>query len=1035
MIARRCFIGFATLLPAAVFLLAFWPSRASAQTKPTITLQPVSQTAAVGNIVTLDVVASGTGPFTCQWKRSGVDLFYTVIANVAGDGSLDYTGDGGAAANAGLTAPYGVSLDSSGNLFIADAGNSRIRKVAGNGTITTVAGNGSEGYSGDGGAATNASLFSPTGVAVDGFGNIFISDTYNNRIRKVTANGMITTVAGVGPPGDGDGGYSGDGGMAANASLQEPMGLALDLSGNLFIADTGNSRIRKVAVNGTITTVAGDGSIGYSGDGGLATNARLRFPYGVAVDASGNLFFADLGNSRIRKINTNGMITTVAGNGASAYSGDGGAATNASLNFPYGVAVDTSGDLFIADSSNNRIREVDVNGIITTVAGNGASAYSGDGGAATQASVDSPFGVAVDAYSNLFVADTLDSRVREVYSAGRPTLSLGEVSLADGGDYEVIITSPYGSVTSAVATVTVGVPPSVVGQSVNVAVAPGGTAMFHVEAEGTPPFFYSWYFHDTNLVQRDTNSTLILANATYTDAGQYSVVITNLFGSATSGVAALSVFPPPTITTEPASQTTGPGSNVTLSVAASGQGPFSYQWQFNGGDLPNGLITTIAGNGASGDSGDGGPATKASLRNPTSVAMDVFGNLFIADSGNEVIRKVDVTGAVTAVAGGSGAYPGDGGPAIGASLNYPTGVAVDVLGNLYIADLGDARIRKVDINGIIATAAGNGLAGYSGDDGPATNASLNNPYGVAVDALGNLFIADFSNARIRRVNINGIISTVAGNGSSTFSGDGGAATNASLDSPTSVAVDASGNLFIADLGNARIRKVTTNGIISTVAGDGASGYSGDGGAGKNASLDSPTGVAVDASGIIFIADTGNNVIREVDTEGVITTVAGNGRSGDSVDGGSAIEASLNAPTGLAVDAFGSLVIADFSNNRIRQVHFGGFPTLSLVDVSAANAGNYQVVITSAYGSVTSAVVAVTVTLAPLNATLIADGNIFLAFNGAPGSSYVLQTAANLTPPINWQTAFTNVADTNGNWSHADSNTLNSPVRFYRIILP
>ncbi len=515
--------------------------------------QPVSQTVAVGGVVSLQVVAAGVGPFSYQWKRNGVDLFHTVIVNVAGDGSLDYTGDGAAATNTGLTAPYGLSLDSSGNLFIADAGNSRIRKVAVNGTITTAAGNGSDGYSGDGGAATKASLFSPTGVAVDGFGNIFISDTYNNRIRKVTTNGMITTVAGVGLSGDGDGGYSGDNGMATNASLQGPMGLALDLSGNLFIADTGNSRIRKVAVNGIITTAAGSGSLGYSGDGGLATSARLRFPYSVAVDASGNLYFADLGNSRIRKINTNGIITTVAGNGASGYSGDGGVATNASLNSPYGVAVDASGNLFIADSSNNRIREVDFNGIITTAAGNGASAYSGDGGAATQASVNSPFGVAVDANRNLFVADTLNSRVREVYSASKPMLSLGAVSTADGGDYEVIVTSPYGSVTSAVASVTVGFPPSIIGQSTNVAAAPGGTAAFNVEAQGTPPFFYSWYFNDTNLVQTGTNSTLVLANATYAEAGHYSVVITNLFGIATSGVATLKVFlPQPSPASQPA---------------------------------------------------------------------------------------------------------------------------------------------------------------------------------------------------------------------------------------------------------------------------------------------------------------------------------------------------------------------------------------------------------------------------------------------------------------------------------------------------
>ncbi len=400
-----------------------------------------------------------------------------------------------------------------------------------------------------------------------------------------------------------------------------------------------------------------------------------------------------------------------------------------------------------------------------------------------------------------------------------------------------------------------------------------------------------------------------------------------------------------------------------------------------------------------------------------------------------VIRKVDFSGVITTIAGGSAGDPSDGGPAIDASLNYPTGVAADVHGNLFIADLGNARVRKVSVNGIIITVAGNGSAGYSGDGGGATNASLKNPYGVALDVLGNLFIADFGNARVRKVNVNGIINTVAGNGSVGYSGDGGAATNASLDSPTSVAVDTFGNLFIADLGNARIRKVTTNGIINTVAGGGSVGYSGDGGLATNASLDSPTGVAVDSAGNIFIADTGNNVIREVDTQGVITTVAGNSAVGAMGDGGAAIDASLDAPTGVAVDTFGNLVIADFSNNRIRGVHFGGFPTLTLDDVSPANAGHYQVVITSAYGSVTSAVVTVNVALAPLNATLNAGGIVVLTFSGTSGSFYVLQTAGSLTPPVKWQPVYTNIADANGDWSFADTNTLNSLGRFYRIVLP
>src|SRR5208283_4909896 len=285
-----------------------------------------------------------------------------IITTVAGGGHYGL-GDGGAATSGSLIGPSGVAVDASGNLFIADTWNNRIREVDPDGIITTVAGNGSYGYSGDGGQATSASLAGPSGVAVDASGNLFIADTYNNVIRKVDNNGIITTVAGGGHYG------LGDGGAATSASLVQPSGVAVDASGNLFIADTYNNVIRKVDNNGIITTVAGGGHYGL-GDGGAATSASLVQPSGVAVDASGNLFIADTYNNVIRKVDNNGIITTVAGGGHYGL-GDGGAATSASLVQPSGVAVDASGDLFIADTWNDRIREVDPDGIITTVAGNG----------------------------------------------------------------------------------------------------------------------------------------------------------------------------------------------------------------------------------------------------------------------------------------------------------------------------------------------------------------------------------------------------------------------------------------------------------------------------------------------------------------------------------------------------------------------------------------------------------------------------------------------------------------------------------------
>jgi hypothetical protein len=902
--------------------------------------QPTNEIVLAGSVASFSVAVSGTGPFTYQWQFNGANLPNRVITTVAGGGT-SYPGDGGPATSAELQYPSRVAMDASGNLFIADQDNMRIRKVGTNGIITTVAGDGTQGYSGDGGPATEAEFDFPCGVALDASGNLFIADGANMRIRKVGTDGIITTVAGNGfnsGPGMG-GGYSGDGGPATSAELSWPGDVAVDASGNLFIPDEGNQRIRMVGTNGIITTVAGNGTEGYSGDGGPATAGELRGPCGVAVDASGNLFIADSGNYVIREVGTNGIITTVAGNGTRGYSGDGGAATNAELDYPQGVAVDASGKLFIAEFMNCVIREVGTGGITTTVAGNGTPGYSGDGGPATSAELQYPMGVAVDASGKLFIADTYNMRIREVVFEG-PTLVLNNVSGANAGSYDVVVSSPYGSVTSSIVTLQVLFPPALVTQPQSQGVALGSNATLSVTATGTAPLDYQWYFDGAPL-QGQTNATLLLSAAAFTNAGSYDVVVTNLYGSVTSAVAVVSVGIPPGITEQPVSQTNLFNSAASFSVAVSGTGPFTYQWQFNGKNLPNGIITTVAGNGTQGYSGDGGPATNA-------------------------------------------------------EFDFPSGVALDASGNLFIADGDNNRIRKVGTNGIIITVAGNGFnsgpgmgGGYSGDGGPATNAELSWPGDVALDASGNLFIADEGNQRIRKVGTNGIITTVAGNGTRGYSGDGGAATSAEFDFPCGVALDASGNLFIADFYNNVIREVGTNGIITTVAGNGPQGYSGDGGPATNAELNNPAGVALDASGNLFVADFGNGVIRKVGTDGIITTVAGNGTQGCSGDGGPATSAELQSPMGVAVDASGKLFIADTYNMRIREVVFEG-PTLVLTNVGGANAGSYDVVVSSPYGSVTSSVV----TLQVLNLVRYVDVN-----------------SANPTPPYtNWATAAKNIQD-------------------------
>jgi len=338
---------------------------------------------------------------------------------------------------------------------------------------------------------------------------------------------------------------------------------------------------------------------------------------------------------------------------------------------------------------------------------------------------------------------------------------------------------------------------------------------------------------------------------------------------------------------------------------------------------PDGILKVVAGNdGGLGGYGDGGPGTLASLNKPSGVAVDAAGNVYIADGGR--VRKVSPAGIISTVAGsGYVGSSGDGGPATSASLAGASGVAVDAAGNVYIADHSNCRIRKVTPSGIISTVVGNGVWGFSGDGGLAADASLTGPEAVAVDAAANIYIADWGNNVIRKVNPSGIISTVAGNGTVGYFGDGGPATSASLNWTAGVAADAAGNIYIADKWNNRIRKVSPSGIISTLAGSGWQTFSGDGGPATCASMYLPKGVALDAGGNLYIANEGNARVRKVSPSGTITTVAGNGIYGFSGDGGPATSAALDQPQSVAVDGAGNLYIADAWNARIRKVSPSG----------------------------------------------------------------------------------------------------------------
>lgn len=333
------------------------------------------------------------------------------------------------------------------------------------------------------------------------------------------------------------------------------------------------------------------------------------------------------------------------------------------------------------------------------------------------------------------------------------------------------------------------------------------------------------------------------------------------------------------------------------------------------------IIGTIAGNGIKGYSGNGGLALSAELNNPQAVAMDNSGNLYIADSPNNVVRKVSISGVITLIAGnGTAHYSGDNGLATKASLNMPSSICFDISGNLYIADYLNNVVRKVNTSGIISTIAGTGMLGFSGDNATATSAELNMPSGVCADKHGNIYISDESNNRVRMVNNSGIITTVAGDGNQSYLGDGKNADSAEMSHPKGVFIDNYGNLYIADFLNNAIRMVNTLGIINTIAGYGIAGYSGDNGPATSALLNYPTGVCADTLENVYIADSYNNVIREIDNAGNITTIAGIAEPGYYGDGGPAVLAELNNPQQICLDKTGiNLYIPDELNNRIRFI--------------------------------------------------------------------------------------------------------------------
>jgi uncharacterized protein (TIGR03437 family) len=612
-----------------------------------------------------------------------------IVTRIAGNARTGYSPDGAPALTAEFFAASGLAIDAGGNLYIADLGNYRVRKVSPAGIITTVAGNGRQGYDGDGGLATAAQLNGVIGLATDKTGNLFLVD--GARIRKVSTTGIITTVAG-----DGSYGFSGDGGPAISAQLNRPSGIAVDSAGLIYIADDGNLRVRRISQDGTIRTVVGTGSYGHSGDGGPAVNSQLTGAPSIALDGAGNLYLTDsssedLGCSCVRKVSSSGIIATVA--------------TNSVLFGPRALAVDPAGNLYIADTGNGRIRRFSSSGVLPIVAGSGGNVnYGGDGGLAARAQLFGPTGIAIDREANVYVGDTYNNRVRVISPAGIITTITGTGVGRYSGD--------------------------------------GG------QAAGAEVYFPVG-------VAVDSRGNLYIA-----DHGN-----SRIRKVSKAGVISTAVEPPTFPTVFGGSQVWGlvidrndnllvpdPTKNRILKVT------------------PDGVVTTVAGNGTHGYSGDGGPAISAQIRLTAKAALatDGEGNIYFSDDdvqspspgvmpsgtvSSPRIRKVSPDGTINTVAGnGTSGFSGDGGLAtsaqLGSQLNYSVALAADNLGNLYIVDGDNGRIRMVTKAGTITTVAGTGVYGYSGDGGPAISAQLMGPSALATDAAGNVLVADGNAIRL-----------------------------------------------------------------------------------------------------------------------------------------------------------------------------------------------------------------------------------------------------------------------------------------------
>jgi sugar lactone lactonase YvrE len=786
--------------------------------------------------------------------------------------------------NARFSHPTAVAKDSVGNLFVVDNSNSVIRKIDTSGNVTLFVGIPESAGEVDSAPGVPAQLNTPIGIAIDVNDNVYVTDQQGPTIRKISPIGVVTTFAGTAnSPGTADG-------TGPAASFENPYGIAVDANGNVFVSDSASNIIREITPLGVVTTIAGTAGAPTAVDGN-GSNAGFNTPHALALDSLGNLFVSDYGNNTIRKITPAFDVTTIAGIAGTSGSSD-GLGTLATFNAPDGLAFDNSGNLFVADSGNDTIRKIDSTGNVTTVAGT-ASQQGASDGAGASASFIVLAGLTFDRSGNLVIVDASANLIRKMDTSSNVTTFAG--ALSPGNQFSPSDSTPfYSSFVSGMA----------------------------LDSQG------NIYVSVNNLIQKITPQGVVTAFAG-----------SSARGSADGTGIAATFFQPRGIVID---------GNDTLYVADSGNHLIREITSL-------GVVTTLAGSTLNLTDVDGTGAA-AGFKFVEELAIDASANIYVSEGNADTIRLVTQSGVVTTFAGtlSHRGHVDDTGAA--ARFSYPYGIVADSTGNIFVCDIGNFVIRKISPAGVVTTFAGDGNDGFL--DGTGTAAEFDYPNGITIDANDNLYLTEDSGA-IRKITPAGLVTTLVGTETYDSSADG-PSTISQTGEPDQIAVDSNGNLVFSDDDESSIRGFTSTLIppvvsprtvptpfatptplpptptpsptpIPLVAGQfsmlttlaGTSAFLN--GVGTQARLNQPTSVAIDASGNIFFTEQGNHDIRKMDTAGNVTVFAGSAGTFGRTDGTGAA-AQFYVPLGLAFDATGNLFVADSANGEIREITPAGVVT-------------------------------------------------------------------------------------------------------------